>query len=77
MEQRKEKNYKPFFVFILLALPVCTSGHTINYALEKAPVNDVVWYYFKLGVSHIIPYGFDHILFVVSLCLLNTKFKTI
>ena len=56
MEQRNEINYKPFFVFILLALPLCTFGHTINYALEKAPVNDVVWYYLKLGVSHIVPY---------------------
>ena len=71
-------NYKPFLVFIFIALPVCTSSaHTINYALEKAPVNDVIWYYFKMGVSHIVPYGLDHILFVVSLCLLNTKFKTI
>ena len=77
MEQRNEINYKPFIAFILLALPLCTFGHTINYALEKAPVNDVVWYYFKLGISHIVPYGLDHILFVISLCLLNTKFTTI
>ena len=54
MEQRNEINYKPFFVFILLALPIYTFGHTINYALEKAPVNDVekVWYYLKLGMNH-------------------------
>ena len=77
MEQRNKINYRPFFIFILLALPVSTLGHTINYALEKAPVNDVVWYYFKLGISHIVPYGFDHILFIISLCLLNTKFTTI
>lgn len=77
MENPYEIKYKPFLVFILLALPIGTFGHTINYALEKAPVNDVVWYYFKLGVSHIVPYGLDHILFVISLCLLNTKFTTI
>src|SRR5258707_15587331 len=52
-------------------------GHTINYALEKAPVKDVVWYYVKLGFHHIIPNGFDHILFVIGLCLLSTKVKTI
>jgi len=40
-------------------------------------VNDVVWFYFKMGVAHIVPLGYDHILFVISLCLLNTKFKTI
>jgi len=77
MKQRNEINIKPFLAFILVALPLCSFGHTINYVLEKAPVNDVVWYYLKLGVGHIIPYGLDHILFVVSLCLLNTKFKTI
>ena len=69
--------YKIYIAFICLALPFTGYAHTINYVLEKAPVNDVVWYYFKLGVSHIIPDGFDHILFVVSLCLLNTKIKTI
>lgn len=51
--------------------------HTINYALEKAPASDVVWFYLKLGVSHIIPLGADHILFVISLCLLSTRIKTI
>jgi HupE / UreJ protein len=53
------------------------SAHTINYALENAPTQHVVWYYLQLGVRHIIPDGFDHILFVVSLCLLSTKIKTI
>ncbi len=52
-------------------------AHTINYALESAPANHVVWFYLKLGFQHIIPEGFDHILFVVGLCLLSTKIKTI
>ncbi len=77
MQHRNKINYRPLLAFIFLAFPLYTFGHTINYDLEKAPVNDVIWYYFKLGVSHIIPEGFDHILFVISLCLLNTKFKTI
>ncbi len=76
MEQYKLK-YKTFLAIICLALPLTPFAHTINYVLERAPVNDVVWYYFKLGVRHIVPDGFDHILFVISLCLLNTKIKTI
>ncbi len=52
-------------------------AHSINYALEGAPVNEVVWYYLSLGFKHIIPYGIDHILFVAGLCLLSTKIKTI
>ena len=58
-----------------MANPV--SARTINYALEKAPAQHVVGYYLQLGVRHIIPEGFDHILFVMSLCLLSTKIKTI
>lgn len=78
MTLRKDTvNYKRFFAFILIALPLSSFAHTINYTLEKAPTGDVIWYYFVLGVNHIVPYGLDHILFVVCLCLLNTKFKTI
>ena len=51
-------------------------AHTINYQLEKAPTSHVFFYYLKLGIQHIIPYGTDHILFVVGLCLLNNKIKT-
>lgn len=52
-------------------------AHTINYALEKAPAGNVFWYYLKLGYLHILPNGFDHILFVTGLCLLNNKINTI
>jgi hypothetical protein len=62
-------------LFFLLAQTA--SAHTINYALEKAPTQHVVWYYLQLGFRHIIPEGFDHILFVAGLCLLSTKIKTI
>ena len=59
----------------LLSAPLLFA-HTINYALENAPATDVVWFYTKLGFTHIIPNGFDHILFVVGLCLLSTNIKT-
>lgn len=52
-------------------------SHNINYALKDAPTHDVIWFYTRLGIRHIIPEGFDHILFVVGLCLLSTKIKTI
>lgn len=64
-------------LLVLLFINQATFGHTINYALEKAPASDVAVYYTKLGMLHIIPYGLDHILFVVGLCLLNSKFKPI
>jgi hypothetical protein len=64
----------------LLIILLCTQtlqAHTINYALEKAPLHHVIWYYIKLGFQHIIPQGVDHILFVTGLCLLSTRFKPI
>jgi hypothetical protein len=60
---------------LLLATKI--HAHTINYALDKAPVSNVFWYYLKLGYMHILPNGFDHILFVTGLCLLSTKISTI
>jgi hypothetical protein len=77
MELRHKINNKLFLFIMGFGLPLISFSHTINYALEKAPVNDVVWFYFKMGVAHIVPLGYDHILFVISLCLLNSKFKTI
>jgi uncharacterized membrane protein len=62
---------------LCLLLSNAVFAHTMNYALEKAPVSDVVWYYLKLGFHHIVPQGLDHILFVAGLCLLSTKIKTI
>lgn len=66
---------------ILLLLVIATSqqvfAHSINYALENAPVKDVAGFYIQMGFTHILPYGLDHILFVVALCLLNTKLKSI
>ena len=60
-------------------LLISTHGlaHTINYALAKAPTGEVAWYYGRLGFLHIIPQGFDHMLFVAGLCLLNARMKTI
>lgn len=68
---------KLFLLFAFLLTSHSLLAHTINYALEKAPTGNVIWFYLKLGISHIIPQGTDHILFVVGLCLLSTKIKTI
>lgn len=72
---------KQLRILLLLLMCCCLTmqgyAHTINYALEKAPAGNVFWYYLKLGFTHIIPEGFDHILFVAGLCLLSRKIKTI
>jgi hypothetical protein len=67
---------KYFFASLLLCA-ANTFAHTINYQLERAPAHEVVSFYLKLGIRHIIPDGLDHILFIVGLCLLSTRFKAI
>ena len=66
-------------LLLLLFVVACCqlSAHAINYQMEKAPANEVVSFYMRLGFLHIVPEGLDHILFVVGLCLLSTKIKTI
>ena len=66
-----------FFTAFFILASLAASAHTINYALENKPTHDVAWFYLKLGFAHIIPDGLDHILFIVALCLLSTKIKTI
>lgn len=72
-------NKKYLLLLVMLALLPFAEGyaHTINYALEQAPVQNVVWFYLQMGFTHIIPSGFDHVLFVAGLCLLSTRIKTI
>jgi hypothetical protein len=70
-------NKKVFFFLGALIIAQTLSAHTINYALEKAPVNDVIWFYSSLGIRHIIPEGLDHIFFIIGICLLGTNIKTI
>jgi hypothetical protein len=60
---------------VAMLISVSLSAHTINYQLEKVPVTDVVCYYLDLGYKHILPDGFDHILFIAGLCLLSTRIK--
>ena len=72
------KNKIIFILLVLLLFPgYSTWAHTINYTLEKAPTGNVIWFYLKLGIEHIVPFGIDHILFIVGLCLLSTNIKTI
>lgn len=66
-----------FLLPLLLSVTLPVFAHTINYVLEKAPTDHVIWFYLKLGYTHILPEGFDHILFVIGLCLLSNKIKVI
>ncbi len=74
---RSNKKHLCFFLLLIACPFVQIHAHTVNYALEKAPVQNVVWFYLKMGFTHILPFGADHVLFVAGLCLLSTRIKTI
>ena len=74
---KRFKTFSILFLFIACIVASPVYAHEINYVLENAPVENVIWFYLKLGFEHILPLGVDHILFVVCLCLLNNKFKTV
>jgi hypothetical protein len=65
------------FLFLFMCVSVFSWAHNINYALDKAPLHDVMWFYTSLGIKHIIPEGFDHILFIIGICLLAKDIRTI
>lgn len=60
---------------VVFALPAM--AHTINYQLDKMSGNEVFLKYLGLGFTHIIPLGFDHILFIICLFFLNTSLKKV
>jgi hypothetical protein len=53
------------------------SAHVIVGELEKMSRADAALVYLGLGYQHILPLGFDHILFVLSLFLLSPKLKPV
>jgi hypothetical protein len=61
----------------LYLIPSPLFAHVIPYDLSKLSKVDVAWIYLKLGYTHIIPYGFDHILFVLGIFFLNPKLKPV
>jgi len=68
------------YCFAILLLLVCylpASAHTINYVLDKQDNGSVFLKYLLLGYEHIIPLGFDHILFILCVFFLNTNLKKV
>jgi len=66
-----------FLVIVACIMPQQLSAHPMTDALSKLSRTEVAAVYLKLGFTHIIPLGFDHILFVLSIFLLNPKLKSV
>ncbi|MDQ3193410.1 MAG: HupE/UreJ family protein, partial [Bacteroidota bacterium] len=67
------KKPKVFFTvsisIIFLFISKQIFAHPIH-DLDKLSTVDIGWVYVQLGFTHILPYGLDHILFVLGLFLL-------
>jgi len=64
-----------FITGILLSQPLW--AHVVVGELEKMSKTEAAFLYLQLGYKHILPLGFDHILFVVSLFLISPKLKPV
>lgn len=64
-------------LLFILFLPSLSFAHTIITELEKMSKADTMVLYLKLGYEHILPLGFDHILFVLCLFLLSPDLKPV
>lgn len=76
---RFNKNFVCAIVLLVLfqfAFVLNANAHAIA-DLSKFSRTDVGLIYLKLGFTHILPLGLDHILFVLSIFFLNNQLKTI
>jgi hypothetical protein len=67
------------WLLLLLFIVICVSAdaHVIKYELDRISKGQVFWNYMLIGYEHIIPLGFDHILFILCVFFLNTNIKQI
>jgi|SRR5579862_7854048 len=73
------RSYVKFTMLTFFAL-TCSQmalAHVIVGELEKMSKTDAAVIYLEIGYQHILPQGFDHILFVLSLFLLSPKLKPV
>lgn len=75
----KHQTYRKVFGLLCgcLAITSTASAHVVVQELDKMSAADTALTYLLLGYQHILPLGFDHILFVLSLFLLSPKLKPI
>src|SRR6185503_8130840 len=64
------------FLIYVFFNPVICSAHTINYDVQSLSSTGIAGYYIKLGFMHILPLGFDHILFILGIFFLNPNLKS-
>ncbi|NVO30705.1 HupE/UreJ family protein [Hymenobacter lapidiphilus] len=67
----------PLLAALLLLLPGLADAHVLDEDLSKLSRTDIFFTYLKLGYTHILPLGIDHVLFVLCLYLLEPRLKPV
>ena len=68
--------------YLLLLLPLLLAAqplwaHVIKFEMDQMSKDTVFWKYMLIGFEHIIPEGFDHILFITCVFFLNPSLKKV
>lgn len=79
MQQPNSSKFKMILslIVIIIIFQQPSFAHVIIEDLENKTAGQTAFIYLKLGFEHILPLGFDHILFVLGLFLLNPKLNVI
>lgn len=82
MERQFSKSFQHYcrvsgMVLLLLLISQPLWAHVIVGELEKMSKASAALVYLGIGYKHILPLGFDHILFILSLFLLSPKLKPV
>ncbi len=75
--ENNDKKKVTVIMLLLIFITVPLSAHTVVAELSNMSKTDAAILYLQLGYKHILPLGFDHILFVLSLYLLSPKLKSV
>ena len=71
-------HFRLLLPLLLLLVPAAASAHALDGVdVSKLSQADAIWIYLKLGFEHILPLGLDHILFVLSIALLEPRLKSV
>ena len=79
MEQKLffNKAFRTLFFLTMIFFSIPAFTHTLPYDFQQMSKGGIGWVYIKMGFEHIIPLGFDHILFILGIFLLKPNIKTV
>jgi hydrogenase/urease accessory protein HupE len=69
--------FRTLLIPAVIFLPQTGFAHTVAYDFESMSSVNIGWQYLKMGFTHIIPFGYDHILFILGVFLLKPEIKSV